>query len=73
MSDDRRGEFDYSTWSKDFPLCPYCGHRETEPIDAEYPQEDWAESECGECEKPYFVCMEVEVTYSTKRPCEVER
>lgn len=54
---------DYTTQ----PICPYCGYetRDAWEIDFGSDMEGDAEINCGKCEKIFFVCRQVTVTYST--------
>lgn len=50
------------------PVCPKCGHRMFNACDLSFGGDIEGESEieCGECETPYIVKREVEITYSTR-------
>ena len=49
------------------PVCPYCGHEESEPWDV-MAIEDGASAvfECQGCERTYHVTVSVRVTYETR-------
>lgn len=49
------------------PVCPYCGHKRGDAWEINFGLglEGSTEIDCGNCEKPYFVERNIEVTYST--------
>ena len=51
------------------PVCPYCGHKEPDAWEIDFgPGLDGdTETQCGSCEKEYFVSRNVTIDYSTKK------
>jgi hypothetical protein len=56
------------TWHKDDPVCPYCGYKMQDAweLDLGPGIEGDGETDCGECEKTFFVSRHCSVTYTTK-------
>lgn len=46
-------------------VCPHCGHQMRDTWELHLGDEDSAEVECGDCEKPYRVIAFVRRTYDT--------
>lgn len=48
-------------------ICPHCGSVQQDIWEYELEQDDTREIECGNCEKEFFVCMQLNPTYTTSR------
>lgn len=51
----------------DLPVCPYCGHEDKGAWELDFGPglEGSTETDCGKCERPYFVERQASITYTT--------
>lgn len=56
------------TQHRDYPICPHCGHEHKDAWEWEFGPglEGDTETECGECDKPFFVARHATITYTTQ-------
>lgn len=56
--------------SHSYIICPYCRYKHVDFCDYELDNDEWREFECEDCNKVFYVYLEVKFTYISMKNME---